>query len=221
MRSRRVPVFKLGSRGPGGDARSSRLCSQAFASVRNRSQSSAIESQSSRNAELSSCLRFALQKSQQSQGSGGRGRETQNCRHFWTRLASSRLKNVNGHRDQGGSWSRNPELSSLLDSCWVFASQKCQQSREKNRCINLMEIRKLPPASFRGPSAKPPQRLLVGFPTPCFRGALPRTFSSKVLPGSSAKGISSLLGSFRCYIRPKPGRTLNANQFKRESWGWH
>ena len=35
MRSRRVPVLKLGSRGPGGDARSLRLCSQ---SVRKRSQ---------------------------------------------------------------------------------------------------------------------------------------------------------------------------------------
>ena len=33
---------------------------------------------------------------------GGRGRETQNCHHFWTRLGSSRLKNVNCHRDRGG-----------------------------------------------------------------------------------------------------------------------
>ena len=31
-----------------------------------------------------------------------RGRETRNCRHFWTRLVSSRLKSVNGHRDRGG-----------------------------------------------------------------------------------------------------------------------
>ena len=45
MRSRRVPVLRLGSRGPGGDARSLRLCSpsvrkrpQASASVRKRSQ---------------------------------------------------------------------------------------------------------------------------------------------------------------------------------------
>ena len=58
---------------------------------------------------------------------GGPGCETQNCRHFWTRLASSRLKSVNSHR--GGSWLRNPELSSLLDSSRVFASQKCQQSQ--------------------------------------------------------------------------------------------
>ena len=72
---------------------------------------------------------FVSQKCQQSQGSGGRGRETQNCHHFWTRLAPSRLKSVNSHRDPGGSWSRNPELSSLLDSSGVSASQKCQQSQ--------------------------------------------------------------------------------------------
>ena len=60
---------------------------------------------------------------------GGRGRETQSCRHFWTRLGSLRLKSVNGHRDRGGSLSRNPELSSLLDSPRVFASQKCQRSQ--------------------------------------------------------------------------------------------
>ena len=90
----------------------------------------------------------------------GLGRETQNSRHFWTRFASSRLKSVNRHRDRGvvvakrrtvvtfglvlrlrvskvstvtgigGSWSRNPKQSSLLDSSWVFASQQCQQSQE-------------------------------------------------------------------------------------------
>ena len=47
-------------------------------------------------------LRFALEKCQQSQGSGGPGRETQNCRHFWTRLASLRVKSVNSHKDRGG-----------------------------------------------------------------------------------------------------------------------
>ena len=29
-------------------------------------------------------------------------RETQNCRHFWTRIGSSRLKAVNSHRDRKG-----------------------------------------------------------------------------------------------------------------------
>ena len=138
MRSRRVPVLRLGSRGPGGDARSLRLCSpsvrkrpQAFASVGECRASSGVanrrETQNcrhflrlafqkcqrsqgsggswSRNPELSSLLDsfrlFASQKCQQSQGSGGRGREAQNCRHFWTRLGSSRLKSVNGHRDRG------------------------------------------------------------------------------------------------------------------------
>ena len=105
------------------------------------------------NAELSSLLDssrvFAFQKCQQSQGSGGSwsrrrtvvtfffnshrdrggpGRDTQNCRHFWTRLGSSRLKSVNSHRDWGGP-GRDAELSSLLDSSRVFASQKCQQSQ--------------------------------------------------------------------------------------------
>ena len=42
-------------------------------------------------------------------------RETQNGRHFWTRLRSSRLKSVDSHRDRGESWSRNAELWSLLD----------------------------------------------------------------------------------------------------------
>ena len=60
---------------------------------------------------------------------GGPRRETQNCRHFWTCLASSRLKSVNSHRDRGGSSSRNAELSSLLESSPVFVSQKCQQSQ--------------------------------------------------------------------------------------------
>ena len=88
-----------------------------------------------------------VSKCQQSRDWGGRGRETQNCRHFWTRLGSSRLKSVNSHRDRGvvvakprtvvtfglvsglrvsKDWGRNPELSSLLDSSWVSASQKCQ-----------------------------------------------------------------------------------------------
>ena len=183
MRSRRVPVLKLGSRGPGGDASVSTKRSQsvrkAFAKrpqmFAKRPQSFAIvrggsdmpespqSPKSSRNAQLSSLFTFritkvstvtgiggvgvakarnvvtfglgsrlrvskvstvtgiggsgsrnpelsslldssrvfASQKCQQSQGSGGRGRETQNCRHFWTRLVSSRLKSVNSHRDRG------------------------------------------------------------------------------------------------------------------------
>ena len=252
MRSRRVPVLKLGSRGPGGDARSLRKRSQAsqsFASVRNRSRCVGLVSDLrrtcrrekivgkrrtvvtfyvlhyksvnnhgdpggswSRNAELSSLLDsfpvFTSQKCHNHRDRGGRGRETQNCRHFWTplgssrlksvsrgretqncrhfwtRLASSRLKSVNNHRDRGGrgretqncrhlwtrvgslrlktvnnhrdrgarlgssrlkrvnshgdpggSWSRNAELSSLLDSSRVFASQKSQQSRRSGGVV--------------------------------------------------------------------------------------
>ena len=98
MRSRSVPVLRLGSRGPGGDARSLRLCSQASAIVRNRPQSSAIvrkrsrsvglcrrDEKSSRNAELSSLFTFRITKVSTVTGiGGGRGRETQKLgRHFW------------------------------------------------------------------------------------------------------------------------------------------
>ena len=87
MRSRRVPVLKLGSRGPGGDARSLRLCpqsvrnrSQSFAIIRNRPQASAIvrggshmpeRRKSSRNAELSSLFTFCITKVSTVTGIGG------------------------------------------------------------------------------------------------------------------------------------------------------
>ena len=51
-------------------------------------------------------------------------RETQNCRHLLRFL----LQKCQQSQGPGGSWSRNAELSSLLDSSRVFASQKCQQS---------------------------------------------------------------------------------------------
>ena len=90
------------------------------------------------------CLVSSRLKSVNIHRDRGRGRETQNCRHFWTCLVSSRLKSVNiftgiggssrlfasqkcqHSQGSGGSWSRNPELSSLLDSSRLFASQKCQ-----------------------------------------------------------------------------------------------
>ena len=77
-------------------------------------------------------LAFGLRVSRVSTvtGIGGcPGRETQSGRHFWTCIWSSRFKSVNSHGDWGGSWSRNAERSSLLDSRLVFASQTCQQSR--------------------------------------------------------------------------------------------
>ena len=45
---------------------------------------------------------FVSQRCQQSRGSGGRGRETQRCRHFWTRFGSSHLQSVNSHGVRGG-----------------------------------------------------------------------------------------------------------------------
>ena len=100
MPRRRVPVLKLGSRGPGGDQKSLRLCPQAFASVRKRPRVSRVIGSWKSNCRH--CLRLAFQKCQQSQGSGGRGREMQNCRHFWTRVVSSLLESATSHRDRGG-----------------------------------------------------------------------------------------------------------------------
>ena len=145
MRSRRLPVVRLGSKGPGGDARSLRLCSQAFAIIRNRSQSFAIaRNRPQASAEGRTCgrdenrcetqncrhfLRFVLQKCQQSQGSRGswsRNAELSSLFDSSQVFASQKCQQSQG---SGGSWSRNAELSSLFDSSRVFASQKCQQSQ--------------------------------------------------------------------------------------------
>ena len=89
---------------PHGALASVRKRPQAFASV-HRVFASVHGRKSSRNAELSSLLDsrwvVASQPSQRSQGSGASCRETQNCRHFWTRVGSSHLKSVNSHRDRG------------------------------------------------------------------------------------------------------------------------
>ena len=56
----------------------------------------------SRNAELSSLFGSPRLKSVNIlRDRGGPGRETQICRHFWTRVASLRLKGVNRLRDRG------------------------------------------------------------------------------------------------------------------------
>ena len=90
MLRRRVPVLRLGSRGPGGDQKS------VSASVRQAS--------GKRPASVREC-RAVL---------GAEKRlETQNCRHFETSVGSSRRQSVNSHESQGswGLWSRNAELS--------------------------------------------------------------------------------------------------------------
>ena len=80
MRSRRVPVLRLGSRGLGGDARSLRLCPpsvrkrlQASASVRECRRVSRIvgSRKSSRNAELSSLFTLSVIKVSTVTGIGG------------------------------------------------------------------------------------------------------------------------------------------------------
>ena len=173
MLRRRVPVLRLGSKGPGGDARLLRLWTQASAIVRNRSHLSAsVRNRSQRVGHARGTKIVAKRRTVVTFGlvlrlrvsnvstvtgiRGGPGRETHNCPHFWTRPESSRIKSVNSHRDRGspgretqncqhfwkqsrgsgGPWSRNAELSSLLDSSRVLASQKCQQSRGGSRSRN-------------------------------------------------------------------------------------
>ena len=94
MRSRRVPVLRLGSRGPGGDARSLRLCSpsvrkrpRAFASVRKRPQAFAsVRKRLQASASVGEC--------RASSGIANR-RETQNCRHF-LRFSVPKVSTVTG-----------------------------------------------------------------------------------------------------------------------------
>ena len=57
----------------------------------------------------------------------GPGRNTQNCRHLWTRIGSSRLKSVNRDRDRKGPGRKTQNCQSLMDARRVFASQQCQQ----------------------------------------------------------------------------------------------
>ena len=158
MRSGRVPVLRLGSRGTGGDARSLRLRSQASASVCGGSDMP-VGRKSLRNAELSSLFTFRITKvSTGHRDLGGRGRETQNCRHFWTRVfASQKCQQVTGIRGVVVAKRRTVVTFGLVlglciskvstvtgirkgrgcetQNCrhfWtprVFASQKCQRSQ--------------------------------------------------------------------------------------------
>ena len=100
-----VPVLRLGSRGPGGDHKSSPLCPQAFA----KRSASVREMRDVVVAQRRTVLAFGLAPGPRVSKvptvtkiggyRGDPGRETQSC-HFWT--WSSRLKSVNSHRDRGG-----------------------------------------------------------------------------------------------------------------------
>ena len=122
MRSRRVLVLRLVVWGLGVDPKSVRSVRKRPRCVRKRSRCVRQRSRRklSRNAELSCWTRGTrvgssrLNSVNSHRGRGGPGRETQNCRHFWTRPVSSRLKSVNNHGDRR-SWWRTAELSSLLD----------------------------------------------------------------------------------------------------------
>ena len=190
MRSRRVPVLKLGSRCPGGDQKSLRLCSSSVRECRRVSRIVGSR-KSSQNTELSSLFTFSVPKVSTVTGIGGvlgaKGRtvvtfglvsslrvskvstvtgiggvvvakrrtvvtfglvsslrvskvstvtgiggvvvakrRTVVAFGLVLRLRVSKVSTVTG---SAGSWSRNAELSSLLDSSRLFASQKCQQSQ--------------------------------------------------------------------------------------------
>ena len=110
MRSRRVPVLKLGSRGPGVQEATRGRCvvfaknPQASANRPRRVGHAGESTESKIVAKRRIVVTFHVShyKSVHShRDRGGRGRESQNCRHFWTRLGSSRLKSVNSHRDRG------------------------------------------------------------------------------------------------------------------------
>ena len=142
MRSRRVPVLQLGSRGPGGDARSLRCVRKAFASVRKAFAS--VRNRSRRVGHAGESTEFKIVAKRRTvvtfyvshcksvnshRDRGGRGRETPNCRHFWTRLASLRLKSVNSHRDRGG---RGRETqNSLLDLPLERGKERGERRKER------------------------------------------------------------------------------------------
>ena len=94
MRSRRVPVLKLGSRGPGGDARSLRCVRKASASLRRRSQAFTKRSQS---------VRKAFAKRSRRARHAGETNETKivaKCRTVVT-FYVSHYKSVNSRGDRG------------------------------------------------------------------------------------------------------------------------
>ena len=147
MRSRRVPVLKLGS-SPGGDARSLRCVRKAFASVRKRPQTSAsvrkrpqsvrggsdmperqTTRKSSRNAKLSSLFTSRITKVSTVTGIGGVVVAKPRTVLTFGLVSGRRVSKVSTVTGIRRGWSRNPELSSLLDSSRVVASQKCQQSQ--------------------------------------------------------------------------------------------
>ena len=135
MCGRRIPVSRLGSRGPGGDQKSLRLWTQAFASVRKCSQ--AFASVRKRSA--------TVRKRPQAFARVGHARKTQivakrrtvvtfyvwPCKRVYRHgigevvvakrrtVVTFRLVWVQQSRGSGRSWSRNAELSSLFDSSGI------------------------------------------------------------------------------------------------------
>ena len=136
----RVPAFRLGSRSPGGDQKSLRLCPQAFASVR-KGFASARECRAFLGVEncreTRNCRNFEtrvgssrLKSANSRRDGGGRGREVQKCRHFGTCGGSSRFKSVNSHRDRGGR-GREVQKLNVVTSGLVFCLEREWERAER------------------------------------------------------------------------------------------
>ena len=105
--------------------------SQASASVRECRRVWRIvgSRKSSRNAELSSLFTLSVPKVSTFTGIGGVVVAKRRTVVTFGLVSSLRVSKVSTFTGIGGSWSRNAELSSLLDSSRLFASQKCQHSQ--------------------------------------------------------------------------------------------
>ena len=201
------------------------MWTQALASVRNRSQASAVRrtcvglaGETTIVAKRRTVVTFyasCLKSVNSHRDPGGRSRETQHCRHFWTRLGSSRLKSVNSH-GSGGSWSRNAALSSLLDASRFFVSEKCQQSRiggvlvaKRSTVVtfgrvSFLRVSKVSTVTDRGGPGRETQHCRH-FWTRLVSSCLKNVNSHKVPGGSWSRNaeLSSLLDSSRFFVSQK------------------
>ena len=92
----------------------------------------------------------------------GPGRETQNCRHFWTRVGSSRLKSVNSHRDRKGPGRETQNCRHFWTR--VGSSRLKSVNSLSNRSPPLFILRMLPSKlSFYTPPSSPSGHLFTDY----------------------------------------------------------
>ena len=158
--------MRLGSRGPGDDHKSLCFCPQAFAKppprVRECRASLAVEMVARRRTVitfgLASCRHVSKVSIVTGVGggswsrneersslldlpSGGPGRDTQNGRHFWTCLSTSRPKSVNCHRDPGGGGAGVAVAKRRTVVGFGFASGESRGERRQKRRVRREERR--------------------------------------------------------------------------------